>query len=137
MYFEKLASLIYYMCFVFCEFGIRTSKWWPPIVSITGIISLILTLPLLSIIPWCTYTLYGFDVNLDILIPIIFCFYILIDKILTKYYRPIHRSIEKRYLNEKIFIKFAYSLIIFSLIGLSFLLLYYFNNKLTELQIQK
>jgi len=111
---------LYYAFYVLMEGLLRISHSWAPIISITGILSLLATLPLISLIRVTSLCWANWDIPATFVIVIGILIWIGIYWLTYHYYLTIQKSIDNRFQNDTIYKKVFFGAIAIVLIGLSF-----------------
>lgn len=113
---NKLADNLYYAVYVFLEGVFHTSKSWPTIISVAGVIALIINFFLISsVYDFCHN--YNMPENTFIILDGLLC--LSLDYGVYKYYLRKHLRIEQRYKSDSIIVKIIYGGIAIALICFS------------------
>lgn len=110
-YIRIAMQTMYSAFYVILEGLLKISRSWPPIISITGVISVLLTYPLLNLFRW-GYLYWGRDdvpVNLMIFIGVGVC--CIVYWLLYRYYLPFHTEIEQKTKSKNIKVKILLGLL--------------------------
>lgn len=104
-YIRIFMKAMYGSFYVIFEGIFKISHSWPPIISIVGAISILITFPLFSLFIWGYLYWSGNDIstNLQTLICIGMC--CIVCFLLYKYYLPSHKKIEQKIDSQKIKVK--------------------------------
>lgn len=96
---------IYSAFYVILEGLLKISRSWPPIISITGVISVLLTYPLLNLFRWgyLCWDREDIPVNLMIFIGVGIC--CIVYWLLYQYYFPFHNEIEQKTKSKNLKVK--------------------------------
>lgn len=110
-YIRIAMQTMYSAFYVILEGLLKISRSWPPIISITGVISVLLTYPLLNLFRW-GYLYWGRDdvpENLMIFIGVGVC--CIVYWLLYRYYLPFHTKIEQKTKSKNIKVKILFGLL--------------------------
>lgn len=124
---------LYYAFYVLFEGLLKVSLSWAPIISITGIMSLLVTLPLISLIRIISLCWANWDIPTTVVSIFGILIWIGIYWLAYHYYLSKQKSIECRFQNDSIYKKVLLGIIAIVLIGTSF----YINHILYDIYLTK
>ncbi len=124
---------LYYAFYVILEGLLKISHSWAPIISIAGIMSLLATLPLLSLIQVSALCWGNWDIPTPLIVILGILIYFVLYWLTYHYYFTIQKSIEVRFQNDNIYKKVLFGITAIALIGLSF----YISDILFDIYLKK
>lgn len=132
-YIKKGLYGLYYAFYVILEGIFKVSHSWNPIISITGMISLLVALPLISIIR--LLSLCWLDVDIPVKTATIICATIwsCLYWLLYHYYLSAYEKIEQKFQKDSIWTKIAFGMLAIAVICMSI----YINSWVSELYLIK
>lgn len=118
-YMSKVLFGIYYAFYIIAECVLGVSKSWDPIISISGMMALLIMLPISNAIQLLALCWLDIDIptNSAILIDVILVFGM--DWIIERYYPHVRKQIERNFQRDGWATKAAYGLLAVALICLS------------------
>lgn len=92
MFIKKVLEFLYYSFYILLEGVFRTSKSWPTIISVVGMISIMIGLPTSQLV--LAILTYELDIKMSELIEklVMILVFLSIDKLLDMYYTPTHKK---------------------------------------------
>ncbi len=124
---------IYYAFYVLLEGLFKISHSWAPIISITGIMSVLVAFPLLGLIRISSLYWANWDIPAPLTVVFGIIIYLGLYWLTYHYYFTIQKSIEDRFQNDNIYKKVLFGIIAIALIGLSF----YMSDILFDIYLKK
>ncbi len=130
---QKSLYRLYYAFYVLLDGLLKISHSWVPIISITGIMSLLVALPLLSLIQISSLCWANWDIPIPLTVILGIVIYLVLYWLTYLYYFTIQKSIEDRFQNDNIYKKVLFGIIAIALIGMSF----YVTDILVDIYLNK
>lgn len=105
---HKLIFSIYYAFYVVLEGIFKVSHSWPPVISIAGIFSLLITLPFLTIIRLLSILFIEYDIPKGL--SIVMCVVIsgFLGWVTYRFFLSIDENAKQKFLKDKLFSKLLY-----------------------------
>lgn len=110
---------IYYAFYIIAESVFKVSKSWDPIISISGVMALLIMLPISDLLQLLVLCWLGIDMPTNSAILIYLILFFGMDWIIYRYYPHVRKQIERKFQKDGWVTKTAYGLLAVALICLS------------------